>query len=127
MATLTIELSEELMDELNEQQVSNRLIEQLVEQAIRAWLRYASEDNLDRQDELRYAETTAFTRQFIAENRALFQSPALESEPKSLAAPDEERLVQMEQAANDSLYLADLQESMSAFTEVDSEWWERPE
>jgi len=39
---------------------------------------------------------------------------------------DEEvaKLNQMEQAANDPLFVADLRETMSAFAKVDAEWWE---
>ena len=35
-----------------------------------------------------------------------------------------EKLDQMEQAAHDPLFIADLQEVMSAFAETDAEWWE---
>ena len=35
-----------------------------------------------------------------------------------------QNLAQMERAANDPLFLADLQETMEDFTIVDSEWWE---
>ena len=35
-----------------------------------------------------------------------------------------QNLAQMEKAANDPLFLADLQETMEDFTIVDSEWWE---
>jgi|GEM_PF-1222715 len=35
------------------------------------------------------------------------------------------KLEQMEQAANDPLFMADLRETMSAFAEVDAEWWEQ--
>ncbi len=35
-----------------------------------------------------------------------------------------DKLVQMEQAANDPLFIADLHETMSAFSEADAEWWE---
>jgi len=35
------------------------------------------------------------------------------------------KLDKMEQAANDPLFMADLRETMSAFAEVDAEWWER--
>lgn len=38
---------------------------------------------------------------------------------------EEERLRMIEQAANDPLFLADLQEVMSDFANVDAEWWER--
>lgn len=34
------------------------------------------------------------------------------------------KLDQMEQAAHDPLFMADLRETMSAFAEVDAEWWE---
>jgi len=41
-------------------------------------------------------------------------------------APSEtDKLDQMEQAANDPLFMADLRETMSAFAGVDAEWWER--
>ena len=35
------------------------------------------------------------------------------------------KLDQMEQAANDPLFMADLRETMSAFAGVDAEWWEQ--
>ena len=35
------------------------------------------------------------------------------------------KLDQMEQAANDSHFMADLRETMSAFAGTDAEWWER--
>ena len=34
------------------------------------------------------------------------------------------RFAQMKQAANDSLFMADLEETMSAYAESDAEWWE---
>ncbi len=34
------------------------------------------------------------------------------------------KLDRMEQAANDPLFMADLRETMSAFADVDAEWWE---
>ena len=34
------------------------------------------------------------------------------------------RLVQMEQAAADPLFMADLEETMSVYAETDAEWWE---
>jgi len=34
------------------------------------------------------------------------------------------KLDRMEQAANDPLFIADLRETISAFAEVDTEWWE---
>lgn len=37
---------------------------------------------------------------------------------------DVEKLERMRQAAHDPLFLADLNETMSAFAEADAEWWE---
>jgi hypothetical protein len=37
------------------------------------------------------------------------------------------RLEQMRQAANDPLFLQDLEETMTAFSAIDAEWWERKE
>ena len=34
------------------------------------------------------------------------------------------KLASMEQAARDPLFLADLRETMSAFAQVDAQWWE---
>ena len=34
------------------------------------------------------------------------------------------KLAQMEQAASDPLFMADLRETMSAFADADAEWWE---
>jgi len=39
-------------------------------------------------------------------------------------ADEADKLDQMEQAANDPLFMTDLHETMSAFAEVDAEWWE---
>ena len=36
-----------------------------------------------------------------------------------------DKLERMKQAAHDPLFLEDLHETMSAFAEVDNEWWER--
>jgi hypothetical protein len=46
----------------------------------------------------------------------------LEQHTQLLSETD--KLHQMEQAAHDPLFIADLQEVMSAFTEADAEWWE---
>jgi hypothetical protein len=35
-----------------------------------------------------------------------------------------ENLMLMKQAANDPLFLADLEETMAAFQSVDTDWWE---
>jgi len=37
---------------------------------------------------------------------------------------DADKLDQMEQAASDPLFMADLHETMLAFADVDAEWWE---
>lgn len=37
---------------------------------------------------------------------------------------EEELLAQMADAATDSLFMADLQETLTAFATVDTEWWE---
>jgi len=45
-------------------------------------------------------------------------------EQRSQTPNEADKLAQMEQAANDPLFMTDLQETMSAFAEVDAEWWE---
>jgi len=35
-----------------------------------------------------------------------------------------DKLAQMEQAADDALFMSDLREAMSAFAEADAHWWE---
>jgi hypothetical protein len=40
---------------------------------------------------------------------------------------DDEAISLIEQAASDPLFIADLDEVMSAFANVDSEWWEPAE
>jgi hypothetical protein len=45
-------------------------------------------------------------------------------EQRSQTPNEADKLAQMAQAANDPLFMADLQETMSAFAEVDAEWWE---
>jgi hypothetical protein len=47
----------------------------------------------------------------------------LEQQSQKLSEAD--KLNQMEQAAHDPLFMADLRETMSAFAEVDAEWWEQ--
>jgi hypothetical protein len=42
-------------------------------------------------------------------------------------AEEDEQLRLMEQAASDPLFIADMHESMAAFSLVDSEWWEPAE
>jgi hypothetical protein len=39
-------------------------------------------------------------------------------------ADEANKLAKMEQAAQDPLFMADLRETMSAFSEADAEWWE---
>lgn len=41
--------------------------------------------------------------------------------------PEDVQLRLMQQAATDPLFLADLQETMTDFAQVDAEWWESPE
>ncbi len=45
-------------------------------------------------------------------------------EQRTRVPSEADKLAQMEQAANDSLFMADLQEAMGAFAEADAEWWE---
>jgi hypothetical protein len=77
---------------------------------------------------------TALKRQFIidAEGNAIgVILPAEEYalveeilEQRTRPSSEVDKLAQMEQAANDPLFLADLQEAMGAFAEADAEWWE---
>ena len=43
---------------------------------------------------------------------------------KSRTTDEADRLAQIERAAQDPLFMADLRETMSAFAETDAEWWE---
>jgi len=45
-------------------------------------------------------------------------------EQRSRTMDDADKLAKMEQAAQDPLFLADLQDTMSAFADADAEWWE---
>jgi hypothetical protein len=45
-------------------------------------------------------------------------------EQHSQIPSEADKLDQMEQAASDPLFMADLHEAMSDFTKVDAEWWE---
>jgi hypothetical protein len=45
-------------------------------------------------------------------------------EKQRLSTDLDEKLAQLEEAAKDPLFLADLTETMSAFSESDAEWWE---
>jgi hypothetical protein len=55
-------------------------------------------------------------------NEFLLIEDTLEQRIRALG--DEAKLKQMEQAANDPLFLEDLRETMDAFATPDSEWWE---
>ena len=78
--------------------------------------------------------TTVLKRQFIADAAGNLVGVILPLEEFALVerileqrfpTPGEDKkLAQMEQAANDPLFVADLRETMSAFAEVDAEWWE---
>ena len=48
-------------------------------------------------------------------------------EQRSQSLSEAEKLDQMEQAADDRLFMADLRETMSAFSNADAEWWEPTE
>jgi hypothetical protein len=82
------------------------------------------------------AETTV-KRQFITDaegNRVAVILPMDEFalvkdvlERKAKAVEEADKLAKMEQAAQDPLFLSDLQETMSAFSEADAEWWESSE
>jgi hypothetical protein len=43
---------------------------------------------------------------------------------RSQTIDEADKLAQIEQAAQDPLFTADLRETMSAFAEADAEWWE---
>lgn len=45
--------------------------------------------------------------------------------PNTIQETVEEKLRKIELAANDPLFLADLQEAMDDFKHADAEWWER--
>lgn len=47
--------------------------------------------------------------------------PILAQHETALAA---DKVAQMEKAVQDPLFMADLQDTMMAFAEVDGEWWE---
>jgi len=44
---------------------------------------------------------------------------------QSQTLSEADKLDQMERVVRDPLFMADLRETMSAFAEVDAEWWER--
>ena len=48
-------------------------------------------------------------------------------EQRSQILSEADKLDQMERAANDLLFMADLREAMSAFAGTDAEWWEPPQ
>ncbi len=80
--------------------------------------------------------TTILKRQFITDAAGKAIGVILPIEEFSLveeilarrlrppALTEADKLDQMEQAANDPLFMADLQDTMEAFAEVDAEWWE---
>jgi len=48
-------------------------------------------------------------------------------EQRSQILSETDKLDQMERAANDPLFMADLHKAMSAFAKTDAEWWEPPQ
>jgi hypothetical protein len=48
-----------------------------------------------------------------------------QNDQSSTKETEEEKLRQIERAALDPLFLADLQEVMKDFSHIDTEWWER--
>jgi hypothetical protein len=46
---------------------------------------------------------------------------------KNREVEEEDKLRLIKKAANDPLFLADLEETMSVYQQVDTEWWERKE
>ncbi len=78
--------------------------------------------------------TTVLKRQFITDTEGNpvgvilpIEEFALVKEILAQRSPttgEAAKIKQMEQAANDPLFMADLHETMSAFAKVDAEWWE---
>jgi hypothetical protein len=77
--------------------------------------------------------TTVLKRQFITDAEgnpigvilplseyALVEPILTQHETSSVA----DKAAQMEQAVNDPLFMADLEETMMAFAEADADWWE---
>ena len=78
--------------------------------------------------------TTTLKRQFITDKEGNPVAVILPMEEfalvkdildrRSQTTDEADKLAQIEQAAQDPLFMADLRETMSAFTEADAEWWE---
>jgi hypothetical protein len=78
--------------------------------------------------------TTTLKRQFItdAEGNPIAVILPMEEfalvkdvlDQRDRTADEANKLAKMEQAAHDPLFMADLRETMSAFSEADAEWWE---
>jgi hypothetical protein len=45
-------------------------------------------------------------------------------EQRTVSSPETAKLDQMQKAASDPLFMADLRETMTAFATADAEWWE---
>ena len=78
--------------------------------------------------------TTTLKRQFITDKEGNPVAVILPMEEfalvkdildrRSQTTDEADKLAQIEQAAQDPLFMADLRETMSAFAEADAEWWE---
>ncbi|MBL7201287.1 MAG: hypothetical protein ISS56_14200 [Anaerolineae bacterium] len=78
--------------------------------------------------------TTILKRQFITDEEGNPVAVILPMEEfalvkdildrRSQTTDEADKLAQIEQAAQDPLFMADLRETMSAFAEADAEWWE---
>lgn len=100
MTTLTIELPPKLKQQLQNRGISNQQLTVALTQLIELYLNnYALQQTLTVMDDI-------------------FQ------QVKAPPSNDDKKIEQMYQASQDPLFMADLQESMEAFTQVDNEWWE---
>jgi hypothetical protein len=115
MSNLTIELPEVIVQQVQARGLSRQQIETLIINFLQRYLR-------DQQSE-RNGEV-AFAKSFTKPNVHSFTSARSAHSASGELLNEAEKLCQVEQAQDDLLFMADLKETMAAFSETDAMWWE---
>jgi len=96
MTTLTIELPTAISQQLKQRNISTQQLTTIIIRLINLYLNY-----------YKLQETVALVEDIFV-----------------TTSPVTDKMELMAQAVHDPMYMADLQETMQDFAEVDAEWWE---
>ncbi len=127
MATITVDLPESLVDELRKHNVSNNALSSVMKELLENWLsgqfpNLLSQTILDKRGLIAEGEWSEFDpMQMQPKSSVSFTN---EQGMEMTQANEHQKLWLIEQAATDSKFLTDLNETMADFAPIDSEWWE---